>query len=116
MISLVVPRRTKGQSPPAVDRKLLFAQPRLELKCPGLTPRPGVYVEKILAGERRSTNHGSAGVPTRPRLTIKLGFTQLVDKCTESRPIAPEFGQNGTCAARPISSIFSTKTVQLRNS
>src|SRR5271165_4851601 len=34
--------------------------PRLELKCPGLTPLPGVYLKKILAGERRSTNHGSA--------------------------------------------------------
>jgi hypothetical protein len=61
MIPLVVPRRTKGLSPPAVDRKLLFAQPRLELKCPGLTRLPGVYLKKILAGERRSTNHGSAG-------------------------------------------------------
>jgi len=61
MIPLVVPRRIKGLSPSAVDRKLLFAQPRLELKCPGLTPLPGVYLNKILPEERRSTNHGSAG-------------------------------------------------------
>jgi len=61
MIPLVVPRTIKGLSPPAVDRKLFFAQPRLELKCPGLTPLPGVYLKKILPEERRSTNHGSAG-------------------------------------------------------
>src|SRR5208283_4813052 len=46
MIPLVVPRRTKGLSPPAVDRKLLLAQPRLELKCPGLTPLPGSLPQK----------------------------------------------------------------------
>src|SRR5271166_2600160 len=47
---------------------------------------------------------------------IRIGVTQLVNECTESRPIAPEYGQEGTCAARPISSISCTKTVQLRNS
>jgi hypothetical protein len=51
-----------------------------------------------------------------PEWQIRLGDTQLVDACTESRPIAPEYGQDGTCAARPISSITCTKTVQLRNS
>ena len=40
----------------------------------------------------------------------------VVDECTENRPIAPEHGQDGTCAARPISSISRTKTVQLRKS
>jgi hypothetical protein len=48
--------------------------------------------------------------------TLGLGVTQLADECTEIRPIAPEYGQDGTCAARPISSITYTKTVQLRNS
>ena len=47
---------------------------------------------------------------------ITLGVTQLVDECRDSRPIAPEYGQDGTCAARPIASISYTKTVQLRNS
>src|SRR5271166_4805702 len=50
------------------------------------------------------------------RWVILLGVTQLVDECIESPPIAPEYGQDGTCAARPISSISCTKTVQLRNS
>src|SRR5271166_1132029 len=47
---------------------------------------------------------------------MPIGVTQLVDERTENRPIAPEYGQDGTCAARPISSISCTKTVQLRNS
>src|SRR5208283_1546464 len=53
---------------------------------------------------------------TRKGKLIRIGVTQLVDECTESRPIAPEYGQDGTCAARPISSISCTKTAQLRNS
>src|SRR5208282_6876368 len=41
MIPLVVPRRTKGLSPPAVDRKLLFAQPSREGAPGGLKRASG---------------------------------------------------------------------------
>src|SRR5271165_3343506 len=47
---------------------------------------------------------------------MPIGVTQLVDERTENRPIAPEYWQDGTCAARPISSISCTKNVKLRTS
>src|SRR5271165_2050775 len=116
MIPLVVPRRTKGLSPSAVDRKLLFVHPDLNSSVRALRPYLESTSKRFLQGSAAQQTMDRRAVPTRPRLTIKLGVTQLVDKCTESRPIAPEYGQDGTCAARPISSISCTKTVQLRNS
>jgi len=75
-------------------------------------------MEKVpkLLGHRLAALAFTASIRPHLASVIRLGVTQLVAECMESRPITPEYGQDGTCAARPISSISCTKTVQLRNS
>ena len=79
-----------------------------------LVPPPASRGNSVPQPGQVSAHHAAGSRPSP--YCCQIGVTQLVAECTESGPIAPEYGQDGTCEARPISSIFCTKTVQLRDS
>jgi hypothetical protein len=99
--------------------------------APFAAPGTPVALARWVPGAEASTHHGegpnTSGAltrcsrlhrihPTSSRICHPPRSYAVSRRMYEIRPITPEYGQDGTCAARPISSFSCTKTVQLRNS